>query len=950
MKCFLTGALRFISLLLVCAILLSVIAACGPGKTTDTQTDTNETDKEATETMNDIETGKTETDEKAETDRQTESETEKKTLTSLEKVTDGITTEAEPSSAVAVIDATLYIPLNEHGGAYYSEKNETGTPSRIEPLISDGKYGKCFVYDKLKLRNGWFFRCGSNQGAFRVSLSSDSVVSFWVYVSNRKVLTQAEFELGSNQYIDQMEKEWGFLNQLKKDGWNHVTLNLSPDHGALDLSSVSRFRVFFLSSSTSGEITVALDEIQITKATDLMDEDDLSKATQDAKLVVNPFDSSCVHVADIDLTKEPYSADSTGNNFCTAALKKALADCRSAGGGTVYLPAGTYLVKGAIDVPANVTLLGDFKPLGESGDRGTVLKFSTTDGYIKLNTSSGVEGVTVYYADQTPDNFTACAPTFQVSSGSFIKDVNLVNSYDAYAIETAHGMLTVDGLYGTVLHRGFIVGYAAEIDVFENIDLSPKYWPMFDKSVKESDLRNYMSNKSTYGMHLWGDEGTMVMNMVLDGFNTGIYTSPTKRGDGAEVYGQFCNVEIKNAKTGVFVETAYVDMGDEFAYCKIEGSEASFVNQSKQVVKFLHCELTGPIQCASTYYKSVNETDGAFVVPSFDMPESKTVPLRFYNAYTEFGAPRTGKADASLKIQEALDRAHAEGGGYVYIPGGEYLMKNPLVVYSDTILIGANPSGSYDSGGIGTTLFADWGKDMNSTSDRGLITLTGENNGVCGIRIHYIRNGLRGVNDFTYDSYAPGVVVLSNHAIVRFVTFYNAANGVRVKGAEDVFLYRVTGGLIENGIMITESKNVRVDALLSNLAGQHSSSYDMYQDYPLFDSPTLQEMGTKTLMLITVEKSEGVEIVNSFSYKPKRFLTVASGTVTGMNIYGSRMGNDNVFIYQTGGFVSAANIFIKFTYVITAKKSMLEKTLEYHLYNIKGQGLPVSDNDRNHKV
>ena len=137
----------------------------------------------------------------------TQTETETKKLTELEKVTAGITTEPELTQTVQVIDGTLYMPLNVHDGAYYSQKNPAGTPIAIEPLISDGMFGKCFVYEDLPLRNGWFFRCGSNSGAFRVSLTKESEITFWVYVSDKSSLIQAEFELGSNQNIDQMEKE-----------------------------------------------------------------------------------------------------------------------------------------------------------------------------------------------------------------------------------------------------------------------------------------------------------------------------------------------------------------------------------------------------------------------------------------------------------------------------------------------------------------------------------------------------------------------------------------------------------------------------------------------------------------------------------------------------------------------------------------------------------------------
>ncbi len=938
------------SLLLVC-LLVPLVAACGgPGNMPDTESESEmmtetESEREA-ESVTGQESQKVETETKK-MDTQTETETKK--LTELEKVTAGITTEPELTQTVQVIDGTLYMPLNVHDGAYYSQKNPAGTPIAIEPLISDGMYGKCFVYEDMPLRNGWFFRCGSNSGAFRVSLTKESEITFWVYVSDKSSLIQAEFELGSNQHIDQMEKEWGFLNQLKNNGWNKITLDLKTT-GNLDLSSVSRWRLFYLSNATSGSVTLAVDDIRITHAVDLTDQDDLKPAVQTAKLVVNPFDSKIIHVADLDVTQAPYSADTTGAADCSSVLTRALTDCSESGGGTVYLPSGTYLISKPVTIPANVTLAGDFRPMGDGaadGNFGTVLCLKGSQTTVKLSTASGVDGLTVNYPEQLINSVIGYAPTFTAASGSTVRNVNLVNSYDAYTIETGHGMLTVDGLRGTVLHQGLLIGYAAEIDVFENIDLGPAYWHLYDSSVTENAVRNVMSSKSTYGMRLWGDEGTMVANMRLDGFNTGIYTEKTRRSDGAEVYGQFINIEIKNAKKGVVIDAAYTQMGDEFAYSTIEGSEAAFVNNTSQVVKFFKCTLKGSIQCPESYY---TQTDKGVTVPQFSRSPELIAPLKLFNVHTDYEAVRTGKADASEAIQKALDDAHRQGGGYVYIPGGEYLIQKSLKVYDDTILIGANASGSFDCGGNGTTLLADWGLNGNTESEQGLITITGSDSGLAYMRVVYIKNGLRAVDDDTFDSYAPIALICGDRVTVSFVQGYNTAHGIVVSGSQNVFLYRICGGFYATGITIKNSKNVRADAVLANLAGQASTSYASFQTYPTVDSATMQEMGRKHLTLFVVEDSEDIEIVNSFAYKPQMFIKTSRSAVSCFNIYSSRMGTENTMINQLGGSFNAVNVFLKFTMIITAKKALPAQDLEYHIFNIKGQGLPVSDNDRDYKV
>src|SRR5205085_857269 len=58
------------------------------------------------------------------------------------------------------------------------------------------------------------------------------------------------------------------------------------------------------------------------------------------------------------VTNSPYNADKSGTNDTTTAIQTALNAASSAGGGTVYLPAGRYKVTTHLTVPANVELRG----------------------------------------------------------------------------------------------------------------------------------------------------------------------------------------------------------------------------------------------------------------------------------------------------------------------------------------------------------------------------------------------------------------------------------------------------------------------------------------------------------------------------------------------------------------------------------------------------------------
>lgn len=58
----------------------------------------------------------------------------------------------------------------------------------------------------------------------------------------------------------------------------------------------------------------------------------------------------------------------------------------------------------------------------------------------------------------------------------------------------------------------------------------------------------------------------------------------------------------------------------------------------------------------------------------------------------EYGAVGNGTDDDSSAIQSAIDAAHADGGGVVFFPSGNYLCDSGLDTYADVTLLGASSS------------------------------------------------------------------------------------------------------------------------------------------------------------------------------------------------------------------------------------------------------------------
>lgn len=100
-----------------------------------------------------------------------------------------------------------------------------------------------------------------------------------------------------------------------------------------------------------------------------------------------------VHIVQFEqMTDRPAPTDAT------PALNRAIAEARSAGGGVVYLPPGTYSITGGIVLPANTILKG----AGADKTWLTLAKQNMSDapqtGYFTSNMTGGwgVEDLTIY--------------------------------------------------------------------------------------------------------------------------------------------------------------------------------------------------------------------------------------------------------------------------------------------------------------------------------------------------------------------------------------------------------------------------------------------------------------------------------------------------------------------------------------------------------------------------
>ena len=104
-----------------------------------------------------------------------------------------------------------------------------------------------------------------------------------------------------------------------------------------------------------------------------------------------------------------FGALGDGKTDCTQAFQQALDNMRKAGGGTVFVPEGRYVIKGTLQVPTSVTLRGEWAaPTAKSpAVQGTVLMAYSGRGdanaapFIGLNQCAGIKDLSIWYPEQT---------------------------------------------------------------------------------------------------------------------------------------------------------------------------------------------------------------------------------------------------------------------------------------------------------------------------------------------------------------------------------------------------------------------------------------------------------------------------------------------------------------------------------------------------------------------
>ena len=295
----------------------------------------------------------------------------------------------------------------------------------------------------------------------------------------------------------------------------------------------------------------------------------------------------------------------------SSELQSALDALKASGGGTLYLPAGRYLVDKHIKIPSGVELRGSWDVQHHTQNGGTAI-FTNYDGgdagenapsLIQLETNAGIRGITLAQLNIISGEYSAESPRktpFLIQGqGPKVYVINVTIAIGDKGIDLASYDTSghyVDYLGGVPLRAGIWVGGGAEGGFIRNMQFNPHYGSRLPEGgqgyprvammrfvqsncsalkfadVKNQTIFNNFVYGSVYGIHFLKDEITGKypgkMTMIGHGSDGCTYSLFVEDAD-KDTKIIAVNSELVNTKIPNEPVRSYVLMGKEMNTSKV---------------------------------------------------------------------------------------------------------------------------------------------------------------------------------------------------------------------------------------------------------------------------------------------------------------------------------------------------------------------------------------------
>ncbi len=190
------------------------------------------------------------------------------------------------------------------------------------------------------------------------------------------------------------------------------------------------------------------------------------------------------------------------------AIQAALDKAAAAGGGKVYIAKGKYRVSRPLNIPDNVSLIGDFvSPTSKKGvSEGTVIVVEGSDmlrdaSLFILHDNSSVSDLTVWYEEQSFEDLSKYAYTIRHASGksAAVTNIAILNAYNGITADSSDcETFLVENVYITSFNNALRVLNCSQKLTVSGLSVSPVYWINDEMTVKPENFDISALNNAIY--------------------------------------------------------------------------------------------------------------------------------------------------------------------------------------------------------------------------------------------------------------------------------------------------------------------------------------------------------------------------------------------------------------------------------------------------------------------